>query len=114
RVEDVDLYVGIQMENLYPGSEVGPTTACIVTKQFYFFKFADRFYFEHEGEVPSFSPAQRNSLKQCSFSRILCDNTNITQIQKNAMILSNEKNPVVPCKEIPAIDITLWKEMISV
>ncbi|GFV80851.1 peroxidase [Trichonephila clavipes] len=113
-VQDIDLYVGIQMEKLYPGSEVGPTTACIIAKQFYFFKFADRFYFEHDGEVPSFTPAQRNSLKQCSFSRLLCDNTNITQIQRNAMILSNEKNPVVPCKEIPAIDITLWKETIPV
>ncbi|GFU06330.1 peroxidasin-like protein [Nephila pilipes] len=113
-VEDVDLYVGIQSEHLYPESELGPTAACVITKQFYVFKFGDRFYFEHEGEIPSFTPALRTSFKQTSFSRILCDNTHITQIQRNVMLLSSEENPVVPCEKIPGIDITLWKEANSV
>ncbi|GFY80109.1 peroxidase [Trichonephila inaurata madagascariensis] len=110
-VEDVDLGVGLHMENHLPEAEVGPTTACIIAKQFYLIKFGDRFYFEHEGEVPSFTPDQRNALKQCSFSRLLCDNTNIPRIQKNVMLVPDaQNNPNIPCNEIPEIDLSLWKE----
>ncbi|GFQ76016.1 peroxidase mlt-7, partial [Trichonephila clavata] len=55
-VEDVDLQTGVILEDHFPGSLVGPTAACILAKQFRVFKFGDRFYFEHEGEVPSFTP----------------------------------------------------------
>ncbi|GFT01609.1 peroxidase [Nephila pilipes] len=109
-VEDVDLWVGLHMEYHLPGAEVGPTTACIIAKQFYLIKFGDRFYFEHIGQVPSFTPVQRNTLKQCSFSRLLCDNTNITQTQKNVMLLPSAENPEVSCNEIPKIDLSLWKD----
>ncbi|GFW34882.1 peroxidase [Trichonephila clavipes] len=110
-VSDVDLEVGLHMENHLPEAEVGPTTACIIAKQFYLIKFGDRFYFEHVGEAPSFTPDQRNALKQCSFSRLLCDNTNIPRIQKNVMLVPDtQSNPKVPCNEIPEIDLSLWKE----
>ncbi|CAL1295682.1 unnamed protein product [Larinioides sclopetarius] len=109
-VDDVDLWAGAQMEHHLPGSEVGPTAACIIAKQLYATKFGDRFYFEHEGEVPSFTPDQRASLKQCSLSRMLCDNTPIKEIQKNVMLLQSTKNPKVSCNDIPKIDLTLWKE----
>ncbi|XP_055953182.1 peroxidasin-like isoform X2 [Argiope bruennichi] len=109
-VEDVDLWVGIQMEHHLPGAEVGLTAACIIAKQLHVTKFGDRFFFEHEGEVPSFTPDQRASLKQCSLSRILCDNTPIKEIQKNTMLLQSKENPKVSCDDIPSIDLTLWKE----
>ncbi|GBL62554.1 hypothetical protein AVEN_103405-1 [Araneus ventricosus] len=54
-VEDVDLWVGVQMERHLPDSELGPTAACILAKQFYVSKFGDRFYFEHEEQAPSFT-----------------------------------------------------------
>ncbi|KAF8770864.1 Chorion peroxidase like protein [Argiope bruennichi] len=53
-VEDVDLWVGIQMEHHLPD--------------------------------------QRASLKQCSLSRILCDNTPIKEIQKNTMLLQSKED----------------------
>ncbi|KAF8771506.1 Peroxidase like protein [Argiope bruennichi] len=59
-VEDIDLMVGVQMEDPFPGSVVGPTAACIIAKQFYSTKYGDRFFFEHEGVVPSFTAAQGN------------------------------------------------------
>ncbi|XP_055952430.1 peroxidase-like isoform X2 [Argiope bruennichi] len=109
-VDDIDLFVGLQMENHFPGSIVGPTAGCIIALQFYTNKFGDRFFFEHEDEVSSFTEAQRNSLKQCSLSRILCDNSNITHIPKNAMLLPNVRNPEVPCEDIPGVDLFLWAE----
>ncbi|XP_055944549.1 peroxidase-like [Argiope bruennichi] len=109
-VEDVDLYVGLHLERKFPGSLVGPTALCMITQQFYFAKFGDRFYFEHEGEVPSFSKDQRNSLKQCSLARFLCDNSNITHVQQSPMLLPSSTNPAVPCEDVPKIDLNYWKE----
>ncbi|CAL1288912.1 unnamed protein product [Larinioides sclopetarius] len=109
-VEDIDLWVGMQMEHIFPGSEVGLTAACIIAKQFYLSKFGDRFYFEHKDEAPSFTEAQRNTLKNCALSRLLCDNTNITQVQKNAMLLPGSENTEVPCEDIPQIDLSYWKQ----
>ncbi|GFU06332.1 peroxidase [Nephila pilipes] len=109
-VEDIDLWVGVQMEHAFPDSEVGPTAACIIAKQFYSTKFGDRFFFEHEGEVPSFTSVQRKSLKKCSLSRLLCDNTRITQIQKNVMLLPSVQNPEIPCDDIAEIDLMPWTE----
>ncbi|GFQ99782.1 peroxidasin homolog, partial [Trichonephila clavata] len=109
-VEDVDLQTGVILEDHFPGSLVGPTAACILAKQFRVFKFGDRFYFEHEGEVPSFTPDQRESLKLTSLSRLLCDNLNIGYIQRNTMLLTSLKNPKVSCDELPRMDLTLWKE----
>ncbi|GFW34920.1 peroxidase [Trichonephila clavipes] len=109
-VEDVDLQSGAQLEDHFPGSLVGPTAACILAKQFRVFKFGDRFYFEHEGEVPSFTPEQRESLKLTSLSRLLCDNLNISRIQRNTMLRASHENPKIYCDELPRMDLTLWKE----
>ncbi|XP_055945484.1 peroxidase-like isoform X2 [Argiope bruennichi] len=109
-VEDVDLYVGLHLEHKFPGSLVGPTAMCMITQQFYFAKFGDRFYFEHEGEVSSFTKAQRSSLKQCSLARLLCDNSDFTHVQKSPMLLPSSENPEVPCEDIPTIDLNHWKE----
>ncbi|GBN38504.1 hypothetical protein AVEN_127566-1, partial [Araneus ventricosus] len=57
-VDDVDLWAGVQMEHHLPGSEVGPTAACIIAKQMHAIKFGDRCYFENEGEVSSFTPGK--------------------------------------------------------
>ncbi|CAL1295686.1 unnamed protein product [Larinioides sclopetarius] len=108
-VEDVDLWAGVQMEHHLPDSELGPTTACILAKQFYISKFGDRFYFEHEEQKPSFTEDQRQSLKKCSLSRLLCDNSVVKKIQKNSMLLPNHENHKVPCDEIPNIGLSPWK-----
>lgn len=109
-VEDVDLSTGVQLEHHFPGSLVGHTAACILAKQFRVLKFADRFFYGHEGEVPSFSAEQRETLKLSRLSRYMCDNLNIETIQKNVMRLSSNKNPRVSCDELPKVDLSLWKE----
>ncbi|GBM19230.1 Peroxidase [Araneus ventricosus] len=110
RVEDVDLYVGLQLEYHSRGAKVGPTTACIIARQFYHLKYGDRFYFEHIGEAGSFTTAQRASIKQTSLSRLLCDNTYISKVQLNSLLLPSQSNPQVWCNDIPRVDLSLWKE----
>ncbi|CAL1288908.1 unnamed protein product [Larinioides sclopetarius] len=109
-VQDVDLYVGLQLEYHSRGAKVGPTAACIIARQFYTLKYGDRFYFEHTGEAGSFTAAQRSSIKQTSLSRLLCDNTYISKVQLNSMLLSSQSNPQVSCNDIPRMDLSLWKE----
>ncbi|GBN91967.1 Peroxidase, partial [Araneus ventricosus] len=108
-VEDVDMWVGMQMENHMPGAVTGPSTVCINVKQFFFNQKGDRFYFDLEGPKSPFTAAQRSTLKQCSLARILCDNTDIDQITKNPLLLPGDENPVASCDEIPEIDLVLWK-----
>ncbi|KAG8181172.1 hypothetical protein JTE90_010945 [Oedothorax gibbosus] len=109
-VLDVDLFAGALMENIIPGSQLGPTSAAIVSMQFNNIKFGDRFYFEHEGEAGSFSPDQRESVKKVTLARVLCDNLRIKNIQKNPLYLESETNPVMKCEDIPpSLDLSSWK-----
>ncbi|GFT01604.1 peroxidase [Nephila pilipes] len=111
-VEDVDVWAGAQMEYHFPGSLLGHTAVCVIAKQFRVLKYGDRFFYEHEGEVPSFTPGQRETLKQSSLSNILCHNLNMTHIQRNTMLLPSDENPILTCDELPEMDLTLWKEEI--
>ncbi|CAL1288900.1 unnamed protein product, partial [Larinioides sclopetarius] len=53
--ENIDMYVGMQMENHMPGAVTGPSTVCINAKQFFFEQKGDRFYFDLEGPKAPFS-----------------------------------------------------------
>ncbi|KAF8771500.1 Peroxidase like protein [Argiope bruennichi] len=107
KVQDVDLYVGLQLEHDARGAKVGPTAVCIIARQYYHLKYGDRFYFEHIGEAGSFTAAQRTSIKQASLSRLLCDNTYISEVQLNSMLLPSNSNFQVKCSDIPKIRVYL-------
>ncbi|KAF8771497.1 Chorion peroxidase like protein [Argiope bruennichi] len=47
---------------------------------------------DHEAE---FTAAQRSSLKQCSFARLLCDNTDINEITKNPFLLPDKRVSII-------------------
>ncbi|CAG9787318.1 unnamed protein product [Diatraea saccharalis] len=55
-IEDINLLAGIMSENLMPGTFVGPTLYCIMTKQFHLMRFSDRFWFERGDQYHSFTP----------------------------------------------------------
>ncbi|XP_055952872.1 peroxidase-like [Argiope bruennichi] len=109
-VQDIDMWVGMQLEEVMPGAVTGPSAACINVKQFFFNQKGDRFYFDLEGSEAEFTAAQRSSLKQCSFARLLCDNTDINEITKNPFLLPDKENFARSCNEIPKVDFTLWKD----
>lgn len=46
-IHDIDLFVGLNLEDTLPGALVGPTTSCILKKQFDALKFGDRFFYSH-------------------------------------------------------------------
>ena len=90
------------------GGIVGPSFACIIANQFKDLKTGDRFYYENGPLSTSFTLGkiskkiilymallnekfpkieQLNEIKTSSMSRLLCDNTDLAQVQPNAFLL---------------------------
>lgn len=71
---------------------MGPTFACVISKQFADLKFGDRYYFEHGGESGSFTPAQLDSIRQTTLAKVICDNgDDFGQVSSRAMELITDK-----------------------
>ncbi|XP_054717391.1 chorion peroxidase-like [Uloborus diversus] len=85
-VEDIDLFSGGLAERPNQGAVVGPTFTCIIGIQFYHLKYGDRFFFEHGGQAGSFSPDQLREIRRTTLANLICQNTQIQQIQRNAFL----------------------------
>ncbi|XP_067656694.1 myeloperoxidase-like [Haliotis asinina] len=108
-IHDIDLFPGALSETPVPGGLLGPTFTCLLGKQFQALKKGDRFWFEENNAYVKFTQYQLNELRKASLSRVVCDNTDTTKIQKNAFV----KGHPVPCSSLPAINLKHWKEKIS-
>ena len=85
-IHDVELYIGGLSEVPLDNGVVGPTFAAIIGYQFRDLKSADRFYFENPGV---FKMNQLNEIKKQKLSGLICNNFDITKIQRNPFLLSN-------------------------
>merc|ERR1719209_2267696 len=113
-VDDIDLFVGGTLENPHKKALLGPTDLCIIGDQFSRFKLADRFWFENGNEEESrFSLAQLDSLRDTSMARLICDNTDIKEIQPFAFrVDDNGINSKISCDDVNMLGVNLsfWKE----
>jgi len=110
-VDDIDLFIGMVSERPMAGAMVGPTTLCIVGDQFARLKKGDRYFYENGGQEGSFTQAQLAEIRVASMSRILCDNSGVSQIQPLAFQLPSQFNQVVSCNSpsaIPRPDLSVW------
>lgn len=110
-VDDIDLWSAGVSERKLPGSAVGPTMACIITRQFINTKRGDRYWYEHQGQPSSFTPAQLKEIKKFTLAKLLCTNgDDIPKIQPWAMRLPHPIfNAKVPCESLPSINLKLWE-----
>ena len=98
---------------------LGPTFRCIVGDTFAGLKFGDRYFYDLGEDVNHrFSKDELDEIRKSSFSRLICDNSEVTEIQPNAFVTpsSNLNNPegiVVPCTDIPSMDISLFQGIFS-
>ncbi|XP_043916356.1 peroxidasin homolog [Protopterus annectens] len=105
---NIDLWPALMVEDLIPGTRVGPTLMCLLVTQFQRLRDGDRFWYENPGV---FSPGQLTQLKQASLARILCDNgDNIRHVQSDVFLMASYPHGYVNCKEIPKIDLRLWQD----
>lgn len=112
-IDDVELSVAGSLEIQEKNTQVGPTFLGILLKQFYNTRVGDRYFYENgENEKIAFTLEQLQSIRLgSSVARLFCDNVKgIQKMQPNPFEKISEKNKLVPCEEIPTIDLNLWKE----
>jgi len=115
-VDDIDLFVGLFSERPANGAMVGPTTLCIIGDQFARLKKGDRYFYDLGRQSGSFSQAQLQEIRKSSMSRILCDNSGVSQLQPLAFQVPSSFNQVLSCdsfNSIPRPDLRAWQEQSS-
>ncbi|XP_035895474.1 peroxidase-like [Anopheles stephensi] len=111
-IDDIDLTVGGSLEAHVNGALAGPTFLCILTEQFYRTRVADRFFYERGDKDLAFTREQLAELRKASMARLFCDNGNhVASMQPKAFLRISHSNQVVPCQQIPEVDLSLWKDL---
>ena len=88
-VEDIDPFTGGAAEEPVSGGVVGPTFACLISKQFANIKEGDRLFFTHQEDG---LPAGLSSMiKRRTLADIICDNIPIEELPLNTLKISAEK-----------------------
>jgi peroxidase len=102
-VDDIDLFIAAVSEKKADGAAVGPTFACIIGEQFLRLKRGDRYFYDLGGQAGSFTEGieqikiwvfhsmvpsfvgsnleQLDEIRKTSYSRIVCDNSDIRYMQ---------------------------------
>ena len=105
-VDDIDLFVGGTLENPHSKALLGPTFLCIIGDQFARFKRADRFWFENGNDEESrLSLAQLDSLRDTSMARVICDNTDIKEVQPLAFRMDDGLNKKISCDDVNMLGV---------
>lgn len=66
-----------------------------------------RFWWEHRAV---FTEAQRRELGQHSLSRVICDNTGLTRVPRDAFQVAQWPRDFESCDRIPGMDLRAWRE----
>ncbi|XP_074513622.1 eosinophil peroxidase-like [Sebastes fasciatus] len=107
--DNIDVWLGGVAEPFVPGGRVGPLFACLIATQFQKVRQGDRFWWENKGV---FTKDQRYSLKQTSLTRIICDNTGITEVPAQPFQYRPRRYGYTKCSKIPAFDLSPWREIV--
>ena len=127
-LQDIDLFTGGLAEVPTKGAVVGPTFACLLGRQFFYYKTGDRylvkrhrfshftasvydkiifkiwcfFRYWYENDIPpsSFSKEQLNELRKVTLAHVVCENINsIDFVQPNVFLESDPfLNALMPCR----------------
>ena len=88
-VEDIDLYAGLILEKPSGDALIGETSICLIGDVFARLRFGDRFFYDLKGQTGSFTEDQLNQIRKTSMARLICDNTNIEEVQPLAFRKAN-------------------------
>uniref|UniRef100_A0A4W3HC24 Peroxidasin n=1 Tax=Callorhinchus milii TaxID=7868 RepID=A0A4W3HC24_CALMI len=105
---NIDLFPALIVEDVIPGTRMGPTLLCLLATQFKRLRDGDRFWYENPGV---FTPAQLTQIKQSSLARVLCDNgDNITRIQPDVFKVATFPHGYESCADLPKMDLRMWQD----
>uniref|UniRef100_A0A3B4V8W7 Eosinophil peroxidase n=1 Tax=Seriola dumerili TaxID=41447 RepID=A0A3B4V8W7_SERDU len=105
--DNIDVWLGGVAEPFVRGGRVGPLFACLIATQFQRIRQGDRLWWENEGV---FTEAQRESLRETSLARIMCDNTGITEVPDRPFQYRPRGSGYTQCEDIPTFDLSPWRE----
>ncbi|XP_072325504.1 eosinophil peroxidase-like [Scyliorhinus torazame] len=109
--DNIDVWMGGISEPFVKGGKVGPLFACLMGQQFKNLRDGDRFWWENKD---IFTVRQRSALAEISMSRIICDNTGIQFLPRDAFKFETFPRGYVNCNQIPKVDLRAWKEDVQV
>ncbi|KAF2367927.1 hypothetical protein FHG87_001306 [Trinorchestia longiramus] len=114
-VDDIDLFTGGLIETPLHGGLIGPTFGCIMGIQFRNLRKCDRFWYENADPLVRFTDSQLTEIRKVTMSRLLCDNCEtVDSEQRSSFDLPDPfLNPRVPCRDLPAVNLELWRERVS-
>ncbi|KAJ0057305.1 hypothetical protein NL108_002279 [Boleophthalmus pectinirostris] len=105
--ENIDVWLGGVAEPFVRGGRVGPLFACLIANQFKNIRQGDRLWYENPGV---FTRRQRIALSRVSLSRVICDNTGITSVPRDAYSVLSNSNRLMQCSSLPSVDLTAWRD----
>uniref|UniRef100_A0A3Q3WWT0 Uncharacterized protein n=1 Tax=Mola mola TaxID=94237 RepID=A0A3Q3WWT0_MOLML len=109
RPDNIDVWLGGVVEPFVRGGRVGPLFACLIATQFKKIRLGDRLWWENPGV---FTETQRESLRQTSLARIICDNTGITEVPEQPFQYQTRAS-FSKCGNIPAFNLSPWREHVN-
>ncbi|XP_045123660.1 uncharacterized protein LOC123511596 isoform X2 [Portunus trituberculatus] len=114
-VDDIDLFTGGLIETPLHGGLVGPTFGCILGIQFRNLRRCDRFWYENADPLVRFTDPQLTEIRKVTLAKLLCDNCdNVESEQRSVFDLPDPfLNPRVSCRDLPGVNLELWKERVS-
>ncbi|XP_047677522.1 thyroid peroxidase [Tachysurus fulvidraco] len=105
--DNIDVWLAGLLEDPVPGTRTGPLFACLIGKQMKMLREGDRFWWEKPGV---FSQQQRQELQRHSLSRVLCDNSGLTEVPIDPFSAGKYPEHFRSCTIIPSMDLDVWKE----
>ncbi|XP_043088197.1 thyroid peroxidase isoform X2 [Puntigrus tetrazona] len=105
--DNIDVWLGGLLERPASGARTGPLFACLIGKQMKALREGDRFWWERPGV---FSPKQRQELQTHSLSRVICDNSGVTEVPLDAFRRSSYPEDFVSCGNVPSMDLEAWRD----
>ena len=99
-IEDIDLFTGGLAEVPTKGAVVGPTFACLLGRQMFYYKTGDRYWYENDIPPSSFSREQLNEIRKVTLAHVICENINsIDFVQPNVFLETDPfLNALMPCR----------------
>ncbi|CAG9579728.1 unnamed protein product [Danaus chrysippus] len=107
---DIDLVVGLMAEVPLPGSLLGHTATCLIKEQLWRTRVSDRYFYSHMGEAGSFTKRQLAEVRKSSLSRLLCYNTKIQTVPRDAFQTVDESNPLISCSDLKKMNLEAWQD----
>nr|XP_013808387.1 PREDICTED: thyroid peroxidase [Apteryx mantelli mantelli] len=105
---NIDVWLGGLVEDFLPGARTGPLFACIIGKQMKALRDGDRFWWENDNV---FTEAQKHELRKHSLSRVICENTGISEVPVDAFQLGKFPEDFKHCDNIPGMNLEAWQEI---